>query len=555
MTALQLKHIKRYKDFAWLLMKYGRSDLLKEVGSDAPQVDASALAEGKIPKPEELAKDLQAMGPTFVKLGQLLSTQTDILPEPYVEALTKLQDRADPFPYEEVEKIFHEELGLKIHDIFKEFEKDPLAAASLAQVHKAVLPSDRIVAVKVQRPHIQANMIEDLEVIEEIAAFLESRTSWAKRYNLLDKARLLRTTLLSELDYRQEANNLVSFKRNLREFRHIIIPSPVEDYTTSRILTMDFLSGQKITSLSPLIKMEIDGEKLAEELFEAYLKQIIIDGLVHTDPHPGNIYLSQDNRLIILDLGMVTRIPPQLQNGLLKLMLAVSEGQGEEAADIIIRLGEKKEDFVYHHFREQISNLVAQYQDLRLAQMAMGQVLLRIGGLAGETGVILPPSFNMLGKALLNLDRVGKALDPNFKPNESIRENASELLTERMRKNFSSGVFFRTFIEATEFLQHLPSRLNNIVDILSKNEMKLEIDALDEKRLMIGFEKVANRITVGLILASLIIGAALLMRVQTSFTIWGYPGLAILLFLAAAIGGLILIINILMSDERKPPNN
>ncbi|WP_228840690.1 ABC1 kinase family protein [Candidatus Protochlamydia phocaeensis] len=553
MTNLQLKHIKRYKDFAWLLVKYGRSDLLKEVRAELPQLEEGRTETAGMPKPEELAKDLQKMGPTFVKLGQLLSTQSDIFPDAYIEALSKLQDKAEPFSYEEVEKIFKEELGVRIQDIFKDFEKEPLAAGSLAQVHKAVLPSDRIVAVKVQRPHIQAGIIEDLDVLEEIATFLEKQTTWGKRYNLVDKVIQLRTTLLNELDYRKEAINQISFKRNLKEFRRILIPSPVEDYTTSRILTMDFISGQKITDISPLIKMEIDGERLAEDLFEAYLKQIIIDGLVHIDPHPGNIYLSQDNRLVILDLGMVARIAPQLQTGLLKLLLAVSEGQGEEVADIIIRLGQKTDEFDYHVFREHISNLVAQYQDLNLAQMAIGQVLIKISGASAETGVKLPPAFNLLGKALLNLDRVGKALAPHFSPNESIRENATALLTERMRRNFSAGVFFRTFIEATEFVQHLPAKMNNILDILSKNELKLDVDAFNERRLMIGFEKVANRITLGLVLAALIIGAALLMRIETNFTIWGYPGLAILLFLAAALGGLALIINILMSDEKKEP--
>ncbi len=551
MSTLQLKHFKRYKDLALLLMKYGQLDMLKELGPDMPLPDQSTIVGKEAANPEELAKDLQQLGPTFVKLGQLLSTQTDILPEAYAEALAKLQDRADPFSYEEVERIFQEELGVKVKDVFKEFDPTPIAAASLAQVHWAVLPSERVVAVKVQRPHIQQNIVEDLDVLEEIATFLEKKAEWAKHYALGDKIRQLRATLFNELDYKKEEMNLISFKRNLKEFRRLIVPSPVSDYTTTRILTMDFVEGQKITKLSPLIKMEIDGEKLASELFEAYLQQILIDGLVHIDPHPGNVYLSQDNRIILLDLGMVARVPPQLQNGILKVLLAVSEGQGEEAADILVRLGQQTERFNYHAFREQVSNLVAQYQDVNLAQMAVGRLMLKIAGIGGETGILLPPTFNMLGKALLNLDKVGKTLAPDFNPNEAIRENASDLLDQRMRRNFSSGVFYRTFIEASEFLQHLPTKLNDFLDILSRNQLKLKVDAIDEKRLMIGFEKVANRITMGLILAALIIGASQLMRVQTTFTIWGYPGLAMILFLAAVLGGIVLMANILASDEKK----
>ncbi len=550
MATLQVKHLKRYKDLAWLLMKYGRLDIVKEFEPDLPLEQAPPL-DKNAPSPEELVKDLQTLGPTFMKLGQLLSTQTDILPDAYADALAKLQDHADPFPYPEVEKIIQEELKAKVRDIFIEFDPQPLAAASLAQVHRAILPSQRIVAVKVQRPHIRKGIIEDLEVLDELAHFLENKTKWAKRYAFVEKVRELRSTLINELDYQKEAINLITFKRNLREFRNIIVPSPIKDYTSTRVLTMEFLEGKNITKLSPLIRMDINGNKLADEVFKAYLKQILLDGLVHVDPHPGNVYLSEDQRLILLDLGMVTRTTPQMQMGLLKILLAISEGQGEEVADIIMRLGRQTEEFNYHQFRNQVAALVAQYQELNWSQLPVGRLMLKISGIASETGIILPPTFNMLGKALLNLDQAGKILAPNFNPNDAIRENAAELLDDRMRRNFTSGIFYRTLIEATEFLQHLPARLNDFSHILSRNDLKLQIDAIDEKRLMRGFEKVANRITVGLILAALIIGASQLMKVDTSFTILGYPGFAMLLFLAAVVGGVLLVVNILMTDEKK----
>lgn len=549
---LQVKHLKRYKDLVWLLMKYGQLDMLKEMEPDLALSDqTSTVISQKAPSPEKLVEDLQTLGPTFVKLGQLLSTQTDLLPDAYAEALSKLQDRANPFPYPEVERIIQEELGAKVSDIFAEFDQTPIAAASLAQVHRAILPSQRVVAVKVQRPNIRQGAIEDLNVLDEIAHFLESRTSWAKRYTVVEKIRQLRTTLLNELDYKKEAINLTAFHRNLKEFRNIIIPNPISDYTTSHVLTMDFIEGQKITNLSPLIRMEINGDKLAQELFEAYLKQILIDGLVHIDPHPGNVYLSQDHRIVLLDLGMITYIGPQMQTELLKLLLTLSDGQGEEVADIIIRMGKRTKEFDYQRFSDQVTNLVAQYQDLNWSQLPIGRLFLRFAGLAANTGIILPPTFNMLGKALLNLDRAGKVVAPDFNPNEAIRQRAEKFLDERMRRNLSWEFFYRTLLEGTEFIQHLPSRLNDFLNILSKNDLKLKVDALDEHFLMRGFEKIANRITLGLILAALIIGASQLMKVETSFTLWGYPGFAMLLFLGAAIGGICLMINILRSDEKE----
>lgn len=549
MTTLKVKHLNRYKDIVWLLFKYGRSDLVREIGQeiDLPEEDREQTFTAL--QPEELAKDLERLGPTFIKLGQLLSAQADLIPEAYIDALVKFQDHADPFSFPEVEKIFMSELGVRIHDIFQEFDRTPFTAASLAQVHRAVLPSHRVVAVKVQRPHIQVKILEDLEVLEEIASLLERRTDWGKRYGLLTIMNQLRTTIMNELDYKKEALNLLSFKRNLQEFHDLVIPSPIEDYTTSRILTMDLIPGQKITQLDPLVKMDINGEQLAQSLFQAYLKQILIDGLVHVDPHAGNIYLTEDNRLMIFDLGMVAHIPPQMQNGILKLILAVSEGQGEEAADLMIKLGQITEQFNYYQFKNRTAEVVAEFQELSIAQMSMGRLLLRVASIGGESGVLMPPQFNLLGKAFLNLDKVAKALAPHFNPNSAIRDNASNLLSQRVQCDFTQGIFHRTLMEGAEMFQHLPAQLNSIFDILAKNQLKLNVNAIDERQLMSGFEKIANRITLGLIFASLIIGAALLSRVPTTFTLFNYPGISIILFSAAAIGAFILLFNILILDK------
>jgi predicted unusual protein kinase regulating ubiquinone biosynthesis (AarF/ABC1/UbiB family) len=545
---LQLKNLKRYKDIAWLLIKYGKSDLVKDLGVEVELPENERRKVSQNPQPEELVEDLQRMGPTFIKLGQLLSTQSDFFPASYVQALDKLQDRAKPFSYEEAEKVFFSELGVKIKDVFTEFDSQPIAAASLSQVHRAVLPSGRVVAVKIQRPGIQLGILQDLDVLQDIVNLLEKRADWAQ-YGLNDMLFQLKSSLINELDYKKEELNLIAFKKNLEEFPHLLVPTPVKDYTTHRILTMDFIEGRKITELDPLVKMDLHSNRLASQLFHAYLKQILIDGLVHIDPHPGNIYLTQDDKLVILDLGMVTRIPPQMQNNLLKLLLAVSEGKGE-AADVIIRMGQQTDRFIYQKFRNHIAGLVAQYYDLSLAQMAIGKLILKITSIGGETGILLPSQFSMLGKALINLDRVGKALAPDFNLNESIRSHASELLDERMQKNLSMGSFYRTFIEASELLQHLPSKITDILDIVSRNEIKLRIESSDEKSLRAGFEKVANRITMGLILASLIIGAAMLMRIETSFTLFGYPGLAMIFFLGAALGGIWLVLSIVLNDTK-----
>jgi len=550
-VSLKPTHLKRYKDIAVLLMKYGRGDLAKGLDVGAG-ISPGAAPPGEKPKAEELARDLERLGPTFVKVGQLLSTRADLLPVAYLEALARLQDRVEPFSFAEVERIVTEELGVRISKPFADFEATPLAAASLGQVHRATLRDGRPVAVKVQRPGIREQIVEDLEAFTEIAQLLDRHSEAGRLYQFEKMVEEFRKTLLRELDYREEAQNLLTLRENLKEFDRIVVPTPVHDFTTSRVLTMDYVFGQKITSLSPLTRMEIDGAALAEELHKAYLKQIVIDGFFHADPHPGNVFLNDDGRLALLDLGMIGRISGTMQENLLKLLLAISEGHGEEAADRAAETGEKLDSFDEAEFRRRIAELVGLYQNATVEQIQIGRVVMELSRAAGEAGVRLPSELTMLGKTLLHLDEIARTLDPTFDPNASVRRNAAELLERRMRKSASPSNLYASLLEAKDFVEKLPGRVNKVLDILASNQLRLDVDAIDEGLLIDGLHKIANRIALGLILAALIVGAALLMQVPTSFRILGYPGLAILFFLAAALGGITLVVSILAND-RTPP--
>jgi ubiquinone biosynthesis protein len=557
--ALSLKgeHLKRYKDIAALFMKYGRGDLVKGAGLDdllTPEAGQTAAAPPA--EADQLAADLEKMGPTFVKIGQLLSTRADILPLAYMEALTRLQDKVGPFPYAEVEAIVTSELGVRISKAFSEFEQEPVAAASLGQVHRAVMRNGRPVAVKVQRPDIRERICSDLEALAEIAEFADKNTQAGKRYAFGEMLDQFRKSLLRELDYRQEARNLVTLGDNLSAFDRIVVPQPVDDYTTSRVLTIDYIRGDKITKLNPLIRTEVDGSVLAEQLFRAYLQQILVDGFVHADPHPGNVFLTDDNDVALLDLGMVVRIVPEMQEKLLRMLLAVSEGKSDEAATAAMTMGVVRHDFDEPGFRRDVADIVAQNQDARVGDIQVGKIMLMLAKMSGDRGIRVQPELTMLGKTLLNLDLVGRTLDPDFDPNAAIRRHAALITQQRVRKSLSPANLLAGFMEMKDFVEKLPQRVNKILDTIASNNLEVKVDAIDEALLMEGFQKVANRITVGLILASLIVGAALLMRVETSFRLFGYPGLAIVCYLVAALGGLALVIDITLSDykSRKKAN-
>jgi len=534
-----------------LFWKYGTSDLASEFASDAMGHEKAPLApQSGHPDPKELADDLEKMGPTFIKFGQLLSSRPDLLPEPYLKALARLQDKVKPFPYQEVEEIISSELGIRISKAFSFFEERHLAAASLGQVHRAALRDGRPVVVKVQRPDIRKQIAEDFEVLEEIAAFFDEHTDIGRRYRFGRILAEFKTSIMQELDYRREASNVTTLANNLKEFSHILVPLPVLDFSSASVLTMDYVSGTKITALSPIARLEIDGPLLAEEFFKAYLKQVLIDGFFHADPHPGNVFLTDDGRIALLDLGMTGRLSTSIQEHLLRLLLAISEGNGDEAVKIILLISETADDFDEADFSKKASEFVSEQRDQTLNHQDVGKALMQVARTAAQTGLYVPTELTLLGKTLIQLEEVGKLLCPAFNPSASVRRNVAEIMTTRMRKAASPGHLFGSFLEMKDFAGGLPGRVNKILDVVGNSELEVKVKTPDARHLLHGFEKIANRVTTGLILAALIVGAALMMRINSSFQIFGYPGIAMICLLVALGGSGWLILSILWNDYK-----
>lgn len=548
--SLKPEHLRRYKEIARLLYKYGRTDVVKQMGLHDLLDDRESLVAADGPRPEELAADLEVMGAVYVKLGQVLSSRPDLLPEPYVRALARLQDSVQPFPYEEVERTVQSELGIRIDRVFREFDRGPLAAASLGQVHKAVLRDGRAVVVKVQRPEIRKEISAELEVLEEIAEFFETHTQVGKRYQFLRVFEQFRKTLIHELDYQREAANMSALARNLREFPHIHVPLPIDPLTSRSVLTMEFVPGQKITEATETLKHQVNLSALADELFRAYLKQILVDGLFHADPHPGNVLLTSDGRVALLDLGMVGHLAPDMQENLLKLLLALSQGRGDDAANLVIRLSERTELANEMRFRNAVCSLVAENLNRTMQQIHTGRVLIEATRSAAENGLLVPAEMATLGKTLLQLDEIGRTLDREFDPNRALQENVPRLVASLIGKSFSGAQLLGSSLEIKDLIGRLPGRLNRILDTIADAQFEIRVKATDVNFRVDGFIKIANRITTGLILAALIVGASLLTHVDTRFEVFGYPALAILFFLVAAGMGLWLVASIWIQDRR-----
>lgn len=475
--------------------------------------------------------------------------QPDLLPAPYLDALSALQDDAEPIPYEKVQEIVENEIGTRISHAFDNFDKEPLASASIGQVHKATLRSGTSVAVKIQRPGIREEFLQDLDTFKEMAAWAVEHTETARRYALDDVIEDLRRILLNELNYTKEAQNLLRLRQNLRSFERLIVPQPIMDYSTSLLLTMEFIEGQKAVDISPVKQIETDFRPLVDELVKAYLIQVINDGFVHADPHPGNIHLTPDHKIVLLDLGMVAQISSTNKDYLLQLMMALSDDDGEETANTLIEMGEIQEIHDLQVFRKTISHLVMESRNATAKEMKTGRLLIQMNQTAAQNGIIVPVEINILGKVLLNLDQIIAVLAPDFNLRSAIKKHIKVLMESKMVGELKPKDIFSTALQTKKLAEAMPERMNKFTKQLADNDFTLKIDAIDEKRLTDGFQKVANRITLGLIIAATIIGAAMLMSVPTKFIILGYPGLAMIFFLFAVLGGMGLTYYIIFKDE------
>jgi predicted unusual protein kinase regulating ubiquinone biosynthesis (AarF/ABC1/UbiB family) len=293
--------------------------------------------------------------------------------------------------------------------------------------------------------------------------------------------------------------------------------------------------------------MEVDGPALARVLFDAYLDQVLVHGFFHADPHPGNVLLTDDGRLALIDLGMVARIDPEVQDHLTALLLAIGDRRGRDAADVAIALGRPLDVFDPERFRQRAADLVGRTAG-EVGELQAGAMVAELTQVAGASGLRLPSELTLLGKALLNLDDVVRRLDPAFSPDDAIREQTAELARKKLLQAASPGNVVSAALQAKEFAERLPTRIGQVMDALAEGQLTINVQGIDEQNLMRGVQKLANRVAAAVVVAALVVGAALIMDIETDAELLGYPAVAIVLFLLAALGGLLLLGSILLSD-------
>lgn len=556
---LKTRNLGAYRDLLLLFTRYGRKDFRLTLNAEdflLAETEATEIEPDVKARAEAFAAALAKMGPTYVKFGQLLSTRPDIVPPEYINALESLQDSLEPFSFADVERIVEAELGVRLSKAFEHFEAVPIAAASLGQVHRATLRDGRDVVVKVQRPNVREQVKKDLEVFADIAIEIEKHSEIGRKMNLTGAIEQARQVMFNELNYLQEARNTETLRRNLSEFPQLYIPVVVQDLTSPLVLTTELVRGKKVSKLTPLALIEGDYAELAGVLTRAYLKQICVDGIWHSDPHPGNVFV-RDNpdvenapQVVLLDFGMVSRISHEFQDEVIKLLLAISSNRGAEVADACVRMCEVQERFDAVKFTREISSLVAAVHDASAQDINTGQLIFTVIGVANNNELKAPAELTMLAKTLLHLDAITRTLDPDYDPQQVIRDYAEQLMTQKLAQKFHPRNFYPALLDLNQLVLDLPHRTREIIDLTAAGKLTFALKLSQAEEFLSGIHKIANRITIGVVIAALLVSSSMMMLVPSRFAIFGYPGLAVVGYLLASAAAFYLIIATIVQDRR-----
>jgi len=527
-----------------LLLRYRNSGVFSGMNLDARAVH-DVPPEGN---PEQFVTDLESLGPTFVKLGQMLSTRPDMVPVEFATALERMQEKVAPIPVERIAQIIEQELGASVSKLFASFDPVPLGCASIAQVHRAQLHDGREVAVKVQKPEVAAQLRSDLEVLRSFALAADHLTQVGRRVRLRDWLNEFAKTLMQELDYQAEAENLQRFGQHLKPFKPLWVPQPIWDYCSHRVLTMELANGVRVDMIPDVRRTEEPMAPLAAALIRGYIDQIFVHGEIHADPHPGNLRVTPQGRLAIFDLGMVAHMPPRLRERLLKLLFAAVDGRGEEVADEIIGISTRLESFDEERYLRETGQMIARYA--ANSSFSEGRVVLDLVRIATASGLRTPPELSLLGKALLNLETVCRLLSPDLDTRRIVEKQLQHVMRARLKKSLSAANLASEAMEIQQLLREGPRKMSDILALLAENRLQMKVTGLEESRLMENLQKIANRVSAGIVTAALILAAAMMMKVDTGWHLFGYPAIAFTLMLIGVALGLGIILSALIFDRR-----
>jgi len=546
------RHLNRYRQILTVLFKYGFGDLLEllkidqyiEVGLQMISRNRGARVE-RLTRPQRLRMAFEELGPTYIKLGQILSTRPDLIPLDFIQELSKLQDDVPAFPYKDVCKVVESEFGCPPEAFFDSLEKEPQASASIGQVHRAVLKDGESVAVKFQRPGIRKIIEVDLEIMLHLATLAEHHIEELVLHRPVKIVDEFARTLEKEIDYIIEATNMERCARQFLDNPHVYIPKVFRDVTSSRVLTAEFVEGIKISDIDGLESAGLDRKLITARGADLVLEQVFEHGFFHADPHPGNIFVLPNNVICLIDFGMVGVVDRQTRDNFVDLLDSIVHQNEIQATEVLLKLTYWDEEPDRRLLERGVADFMGYHLYKPLKEIELGKLLQQLLEVAGDFRLRIPPDLFLMIKALGTVEGVGRMLDPDFDMIAQATPFIAKIKLERYTPERIAEDIFDLSARLLQFLRQFPKELLDITQIIRQQKLSLRIEHRGLETMLVTHDRISNRISFSILIAALIIGSALIVISETPPLIYGISLIGIILFLAAAMMGIWLLVAIL----------
>jgi ubiquinone biosynthesis protein len=547
------RHANRYIEIIEVLAKHGFADFISAshienainlgrrlIFKDPIQHDTPALSRW-----ERIRLALEELGPTFIKFGQIMSSRSDLLPHELIIELEKLQSNVPCFDADIAIQSIERELGDSLSHIFKEFTKEPIAAASIGQVHKATLHSGETVAVKVQRPGIEKTIKTDLEIIKHLATTAEKHIDELRPFHITAIITEFKKAILKELSYVNEASNLELFQQNFEGDKTIKVPQLYPEYCSGKVLTMEYIEGQKFSDRKKLLELGLLPNKLAAHGADTVLKQIFEHGFFHADPHPGNIFILENNVLCFLDYGMMGNLSRKLKDQLVDILVGVVEENPRRVTRAIMQMVSSDEYIDTIRLEAQISDFIDSYGTKSLDQLDMSELFKDLLNILFENKLKIPSNLHLLVKSLIIIQANGKMLNPEFNIAEYLQPYARKILIQRYNPKLVAKEVFESATELANLVKDMPYEVRDLVQRLKKGKIKMDIEHKGLSPMISHHERIANHIVFAIVLASIIIGSSLIVHSKLPPFWHGVPIIGLVGYVSAGLIGFWLLISII----------
>jgi ubiquinone biosynthesis protein len=509
------KHLKRYREIAGVLADEGLDTTIDRLGLRrfVPPRFSRHNPDG-LPTEVHIRHAIERLGPTFVKIGQALSARPDLVPDPLLSELRKLQDEVPPFPFDEVRALIEAEFEAPLDEVFAEFDPVPVASASLGQVHKATLPTGEKVAVKVQRPRVREIVETDIDIFMTQARWVADHTYLGAGIDIVAIAAEFSHAIREELDYLTEGDNAQHIRRALGEDDTVVIPSVYWDYTTTRVLTLEWIEGVRLNRLAEVDAAGYDRALLAERGIVSYLRQIFQVGVFHADPHPGNLFALPGNRVGFTDFGRVGRVSQRSREKLADLLVGAVDHDAPLAADALLDMTTSPEAVDEAEVRQEVARIIDRYHGVELRRIDIGEIVSDVTGLIRDQHLGVPSDFVVLLATFAVLQGIGRELDPDFDFAAAAAPYAKELVGERMQPSRLFEQASRTVRRLSRTMGRLPDSIDMLARLASRGELKMGMRLTDYDDLMERMYEMADRLAFALIVAAFVIGFSQLLTVE-----------------------------------------